>query len=52
MYETPELECYGTFRELTKGGGITPTDTFGIQDNAGCLPNPPPQGGGYCLSFP
>jgi hypothetical protein len=51
MYETPELECYGTFRELTKGGGITPTDSFGIQDNAGCAPIQPPPGF-TCLSLP
>lgn len=28
MYETPELECYGNFRELTKGGGGIDTDPF------------------------
>jgi hypothetical protein len=26
MYETPELESYGNFRELTKGGGQNAVD--------------------------
>jgi hypothetical protein len=26
MYEVPKLERYGTFRELTRGGGITVDD--------------------------
>jgi hypothetical protein len=49
MYETPELECYGTFRELTKGGGTAFTDFFGADStgNPGCIPNPP---GAQCLN--
>ncbi len=29
MYETPKLERYGTFRELTEGGGNSLIDAFG-----------------------
>lgn len=42
MYEAPKLELYGTFRELTQGGGTIRLDG-GTQDaNDGCeseLPN-------------
>lgn len=48
MYETPELECYGTFRELTKGGGMQFVDPFGPNNgNPGCIGVP---GGIVCLS--
>ena len=48
MYETPELECYGTFRELTKGGGNLITDPLGPTNSGiGCAPAP---GGVFCSS--
>lgn len=49
MYVTPELECYGTFRELTQGGGNIATDFFGTDSsgNTGCQPNPQ---GALCLN--
>ncbi len=49
MYETPELECYGTFRELTKGGGTFNVDFFGPDSTGGtgCVQNPP---GAQCLN--
>jgi len=41
MYHTPELESYGTFRELTQGGGQFNVDFFGTDNagNSGCIPN-------------
>ena len=38
MYETPELECYGNFRELTKGGGGGEFDILTPDPLDTCLP--------------
>jgi hypothetical protein len=48
MYESPKLERYGTFRELTLGGGAVKVDFFGPDANGiGCIPI---VGGAVCLS--
>jgi hypothetical protein len=39
MYKAPILEWYGTFRELTKGGGGAPTDGF-LPDTDPSTPTP------------
>jgi hypothetical protein len=43
MYKSPKLERYGTFRELTLGGGLVTVDGFGPTTPTGpigCLPGP------------
>lgn len=39
MYETPTLELYGTFRQLTQGGGNYQVDAYGPDGNGngGCV---------------
>ncbi|HEX6964408.1 MAG TPA: lasso RiPP family leader peptide-containing protein [Gemmatimonadaceae bacterium] len=40
MYETPKLERYGTFRQLTQGGGSTQVDAYGPDSSgSGCVQN-------------
>lgn len=36
MYEAPSLERYGTFRELTKGGGADVSDLFTSNSSDNC----------------
>lgn len=50
MYETPKLECYGSFRELTLGGGDVPSDGFTPSDTDGCVPNPNAPPAGLCYA--
>lgn len=48
MYVSPKLERYGTFRDLTLGGGNVATDIFGPNgDGIGCVPG---VGGAFCQS--
>jgi hypothetical protein len=42
MYETPTLEQYGTFRDLTLGGGSVPSDGFTPNNADGCIPTGSP----------
>lgn len=46
MYQSPKLERYGTFRELTLGGGTVATDPFATDTNDnvpdGCIDVPGP----------
>ena len=39
MYHTPKLECYGTLRALTQGGGNSINDPYGADSsgNPGCV---------------
>jgi hypothetical protein len=39
MYISPKLERYGTFREITLGGGTVGIDTFG-DITEGCTEDP------------
>lgn len=51
MYQAPQLQRYGTLRELTLGGGSVPSDGFTPQDTDGCMPNPNPgPPAGLCFS--
>lgn len=48
MYKSPKLERYGTFRELTLGGGTVAADIFGPNANGiGCIAG---VGGAFCQS--
>jgi hypothetical protein len=50
MYKSPKLERYGSFRELTLGGGLVTVDGFGPTTPTGpigCIVAP---GGALCLS--
>ncbi len=53
MYEKPTLERFGTFRELTLGGGTYQTDIFTVLDNNSATPDgcigPPTKGTINCL---
>ena len=37
MYEAPKIERYGTFRELTEGGGVVDSDLFTADGTDGCI---------------
>jgi hypothetical protein len=51
MYKTPKLERYGTFRELTKGGGGDPDLDFNtVRTDDFCADNPPGVPGDDCRS--
>ena len=54
MYEMPKLERYGSFRELTLGGGAVPSDGFTPAVGDGCAPNPdaglPGEPAGECFA--
>lgn len=41
MYESPKLERFGTFRELTQAGRNSGWDMFGVllDDDVGCTTN-------------
>ena len=41
MYQSPKLERYGTFRELTLGGGAVNVDPFGSNGGIGCTQTTP-----------
>jgi hypothetical protein len=47
MYETPKLERYGTFRELTLGGGAFRLDGLTTDSADGCE-DPFTVGGAVC----
>jgi hypothetical protein len=48
MYVSPKLERYGTFRDLTLGGGTVAVDIFGPNANGiGCITG---VGGAFCAS--
>ncbi len=48
MYKSPKLERYGTFRELTLGGGTVLADIFGPNSaGIGCIQE---VGGAFCQS--
>jgi hypothetical protein len=51
MYKTPKLERYGTFRELTKGGGGDPDlDLNTVRVDDFCQIQVPGVPGDVCLS--
>lgn len=48
MYKSPKLERYGTFREITLGGGAVTTDPLGPNGSGiGCIQQ---IGGVFCQS--